>query len=149
MSSRYDDIINLPHHVSQVRKPMPLASRAAQFAPFAALTGHDDAIRETARATAVRPELSGDELAGLSRRLAYALSICGAEITVGYFGPDRFKSGGACVSVTGRIKRVDEISSVLEMAVSRGGGSCCGGQIVRIPMTDIVSIEGDIFNGQE
>ena len=58
MSSRYDDIINLPHHVSATRSPMPLANRAAQFAPFAALTGHEDAIRETARLTGGRIEPS-------------------------------------------------------------------------------------------
>ena len=49
--SRYDDIIHLPHHVSKTRKPMPMINRAAQFAPFAALTGHDEAIAETARQT--------------------------------------------------------------------------------------------------
>lgn len=94
MSSRYDDIINLPHHVSTTRSPMPLANRAAQFAPFAALTGHEDAIRETARLTGGRIELSADEQDRLTRRLRHALNIDGAKITVGYFCPDLAKDGG-------------------------------------------------------
>ena len=75
--SRYDDLINLPHHVSKTRKPMPMINRAAQFAPFAALTGHDEAIAETARQTAPRRILSSDEQEILSKRLAYAIDHIG------------------------------------------------------------------------
>lgn len=88
--SRYDDIINLPHHVSKTRKPMPMINRAAQFAPFAALTGHDEAIAETARQTAPRRILSSDEQEILSKRLAYAIDHIGERpnFTFTYFIPD-------------------------------------------------------------
>lgn len=71
--SKYDDIIHLPHHVSRTRKPMPMINRAAQFAPLAALTGHDEAITETARQTTPKRILSSDEQEILSKRLAYAI----------------------------------------------------------------------------
>ena len=66
MTHRYDDIINLPHHVSQKHAPMTRADRAAQFSPFAALTGLDAALRETARLRIENPELSLAQLAALA-----------------------------------------------------------------------------------
>lgn len=101
--SKYDDIINLPHHVSPTRKPMPMEARAAQFAPFAALNGHEDAINETARLTDARTELSPDEQKQLSLTLSLALAK-DAEVLVTYFLPDPFKSGGRYVQRRGRIK---------------------------------------------
>ena len=92
--SRYDDIINLPHHVSKTRTLMSMENRAAQFAPFAALTGHDAAIAETARLTSEKPELSLEELDRLSRRLAYAVEK-DAIVTITFFQPDAFKNGGS------------------------------------------------------
>ena len=88
--SRYDDIINLPHHVSKIRKPMPMINRAAQFAPFVALTGHDEAITETARQTTPKRILSSDEQEILSKRLAYAIGHVGERpnLTFTYFIPD-------------------------------------------------------------
>ena len=85
--SRYDDIIHLPHHVSKTRKPMPMINRAA------ALTGHDEAIAETARQTALRRILSSDEQEILSKRLAYAISHIGkrSNLTFTYFIPDTQK----------------------------------------------------------
>ena len=71
--SKYDDVINLPHHVSKTHKPMPLINRAAQFAPFSALTGYDDAITEAGRQTTNREVPSSSELAILSNRLAFAI----------------------------------------------------------------------------
>ena len=70
---KYDDIINLPHHVSDYHKPMPMRNRAALFAPFAALSGHDDAIAETRRITESFKELSDDEKTLVSRKLTYAI----------------------------------------------------------------------------
>lgn len=94
--SRYDDIIHRPHHVSKTRKPMPMINRAAQFAPFAALTGHDKAIAETARQTTPRQILSSDEQEILSRRLTYAIGHIGerSNLTFIYFIPDTLKDGG-------------------------------------------------------
>lgn len=145
MSSRYDDIINLPHHVSATRSPMPLANRAAQFAPFAALTGHEDAIRDTARLTGGRIELSADEQDRLTRRLRHALNIDGAKITVGYFCPDHAKDGGEYVTVSGWIKRVDEVDSCMILHDSSAGTRPVA--VHRIPLGHVVSITGDIFSG--
>lgn len=109
--SRYDDIIHRPHHVSKTRKPMPMINRAAQFAPFAALTGHDKAIAETARQTTPRQILSSDEQEILSRRLTYAIGHIGerSNLTFIYFIPDTLKDGGRNITITGVIRRYDEL----------------------------------------
>lgn len=116
--NRYDDIIHLPHHVSQNHPPMPMRDRAAQFAPFAALTGYEAAIGETARLTAQRRELSPQETGELDRRLASIIEHLPdrPEVTIEYFVPDGRKSGGAYVVVTGRVRHVSppERTLVLE-----------------------------------
>lgn len=109
---RYDDIINLPHHVSDYYKPMPRANRAAQFAPFAALTGHEDAIAETIRITEKFKELSEQEKIRVSRKLRYALDK-GCELVITYFIPDETKSGGAYRKVIGIIKKWDEYDKTI------------------------------------
>lgn len=105
----YEDIINLPHYVTPGRQPMSMSERAAQFSPFAALTGHDVAIAETARLTDSMYELSEDELRDINEKLAM---LNGSEdlrtVTVEYFIPDKNKEGGAYSSVTGVFKRTDE-----------------------------------------
>lgn len=113
--SRYDDLINLPHHVSKTRKPMPMINRAAQFAPFAALTGHDEAIAETARQTAPRRILSSDEQEILSKRLAYAIDHIGERpnLTFTYFIPDTLKDGGRYVTITGVIRKYDALEKTV------------------------------------
>ena len=110
--SRYDDIIHLPYHVSKTRKPMPMINRAAQFAPFAALTGHDEAIAETAQQTTPRQILSSDEQEILSRRLAYAIGHIGerSNLTFIYFIPDTLKDGGRYVTITVLIDNILSIS---------------------------------------
>lgn len=104
---KYDDIINLPHHVSDYHKPMSMANRAAQFAPFAALSGHDDAIAETMRQTESFKELTDDEKFNLTRKLLYALEN-GSKIKISYFIPDETKSGGSYTRIIGRIKKWNE-----------------------------------------
>ena len=113
--SRYDDIINLPHHVSKTRKPMPMINRAAQFAPFAALTGHDEAIAETARQTTPKQILSSDEQEILSKRLAYAIDHIGERpnLTFTYFIPDTLKDGGRYVTITGVIRKYDALEKTV------------------------------------
>ena len=103
--SRYDDIINLPHHVSKTRTPMSMENRAAQFAPFAALTGHDAAIAETARLTSEKPELSAEELDKLSRRLVYAIDK-DAAIRITYIQQDSVKQGGSYCQTEVKIKKI-------------------------------------------
>ena len=111
MMNSYEDIINLPHHVSDKRPQIPLRDRAAQFAPFAALTGHDEAIKETARLTDERIELDESTLAILNKKIQIILDNLDIEpeVTVTYFKPDNKKSGGAYIDHTGVVKKIDDI----------------------------------------
>lgn len=116
MSGRYDDIINLPHHQSLVHKPMPMQARAAQFAPFAALTGHDEAIAETGRTTDARIELSADEQQRLTETLHQAMvEGLDPEVKIEYFIPDGNKAGGRYVQTVGRIRKLDEYSRTISL----------------------------------
>ena len=105
--SRYDDIINLPHHISPTRQRMSMHDRAAQFAPFAALVGYDDAVAETARLTVVRPELDEQEQWAINERLAYIADYIHEqpEVRIKYFVPDGHKSGGAIIEFSGKVKK--------------------------------------------
>ena len=135
--SRYDDIINLPHHVSKTRTPMSMENRAAQFAPFAALTGHDAAIAEMARLTSEKPELSLEELDRLSRRLAYAVEK-DATVTITFFQPDAFKNGGNYRQVSGKVMKIDEYDKVMILSNKQS-----------IPLDYVMSIESNIFTDNE
>lgn len=106
----YADIIDLPHHVSTRHPQMPMEKRAAQFSPFAAMVGHDVAIRETARLTEEQLELSEDEKAVIDGKLQMIRAHIKEhpEVTVTYFQPDEKKNGGAYVTVTGFAKKTDE-----------------------------------------
>ncbi len=131
MKLPYDDIIHLPHHVSQNHLQMPLRDRAAQFAPFAALTGYEAALGETARLSVERRELDAQEAEELNRRLVALiarLSEC-PEVTVEYFVPDERKAGGAYVSVIGVVRHI----SVPERTLVMEDGTV-------IPLDDIASI---------
>lgn len=131
----YDDIIRLPHHVSGSHPPMPAAERAAQFSPFAALTGFEEAVRETGRLTESRAELDEDMKELLNEKLE-RLRLLQAEsgempwAAVTYFRPDEKKDGGAYVTVTGQVKRVDEYERAL---VLRDGE--------KIPLGEIAGVE--------
>lgn len=107
----YDDMIDLPHYVSVKRKQMPLIDRAAQFAPFAALTGYDAAIKETGRLTEERVQLDEDRKAELDRilRLLTEKRAQAPDASIRYFRPDEKKDGGAYVTVTGRIRKIDDV----------------------------------------
>ena len=109
MNNRYDEIMELPHHVSKTRPQMPLSDRAAQFAPFAALTGYDSAIKETGRLTDERIELGEEALAALDRKYQLLMDTLddAPEVTIIYFQPDERKAGGQYVSATGTVKKVD------------------------------------------
>ena len=115
---RYDDIIDLPHHVSTTHHRMSMLERAAQFQPFRALTGYEDAVRETARLTDDRVELTEDEkviLDGKLQRLADNLANHPL-VTVVYFQPDKKKAGGEYVTTTGQLKKIDDYEGVLILA---------------------------------
>lgn len=106
---KYGDIIHLPHHVSSVHPHMPVSDRAAQFAPFAALTGYGDVIKETARQTDEGPDLSEDEKQELNYKIQLACALPGdkPEIVLTYFVQDEKKSGGAYHTARGKIRRID------------------------------------------
>lgn len=112
---RYDDIIDLPHHVSKEHPQMSLHDRAAQFSPFAALTGYGDAVGEAARLTDRRQELDEEQAARLEQQLSLLTETVGERptITVTYFLPDARKSGGKYVTVQGTLRRIDETEKTL------------------------------------
>ena len=108
--NEYDDIINLPHHVSSRHPQMSMMNRAAQFAPFAALTGHAAAIEETARLTDEQHELADDDSEALNQKMAYLRETINEHpiITITYFDPDRKKAGGMYKSIEGQLKNIDD-----------------------------------------
>lgn len=127
----YDDIIGLPRPKS-AHEPMPMSDRAAQFSPFAALTGYEDAIGETARLTDARVELGESAVEELERKLADAAAHISErpEISVTYFVPDGRKEGGAYMTRTGALKRIDELERALVFADG-----------AKIAVGDIISVE--------
>lgn len=134
----YEDIINLPHHVSKTRPQMSMLDRAAQFSPFAALTGYDAAIKETGRLTDEKQELDDDTKAALDMKQAYLMEMIDEqpEISVTYFLPDTKKAGGAYATVIGKLKRFDEYERLLILTDGK-----------KIPMDDIADIESNLFCG--
>lgn len=128
----YDDIIDLPHHVSDTRPHMPMLDRAAQFQPFRALTGYEDAVRETARLTDRRMELTEEEKARLDAALQRLMDSISSrpQVSVTWFQPDKRKAGGAYVTTTGRLKKIDDLEGVLILL---------GGE--RIVIEDILDIQ--------
>lgn len=130
-SHEYDDIIHLPHHVSAERPRMPMLDRAAQFAPFAALTGYDAAIAETARLTDEKRELSEEQKEAIGKQLLALKARLKAapQVSVAYFVHDSRKAGGAYRTITGAARKVDEIRGVLEM---QNGVSIPFGDIIRL-----------------
>ena len=112
---QYDDIINLPHHVSSAHPRMSMHDRAAQFMPFRALTGYEDAVQETARLTDEKIELTEDEKSILDRKLQELADRITSQpqVTLTYFQPDKKKTGGAYVSVTGQLRKIDDFEGAL------------------------------------
>ena len=117
ITTRYDDIIDLPHHQSATRPRMSRINRAAQFAPFAALTGYEAAIQETGRLTDMRIELDESRKAVLNEKLRLLMLHLHdkPEVTITYFEPDLKKSGGAYLSVTGHVRKVDKYSRTVSL----------------------------------
>ena len=105
--NKYGDIINLPRPASKRHPPMPLAKRAAQFSPFAALTGYEDAVRESARITLPPPNLANDEQELLDRSLQQVMAAPSPQAAITYFVADAYKDGGRYETRTAVIKRLD------------------------------------------
>lgn len=133
---KYDDIMDLPHHVSKKHPQMPLSDRAAQFSPFAALRGHRAMIEETERLTEDRTELGEDKREEIALRLQILRERAGEkpEVMITFFIPDGRKAGGSYQTVLGTVKKVDEYK---RQAVMEDG--------TVIPVKNISGIEGRIF----
>lgn len=111
----YDDIINRSRHISTKHPQMPIIDRVAQFAPFAALTGHKESILEKARLTEIKRELDENQKEILNRKLLYILSNLNhiAKIEITYFQADLKKDGGKYVTVVDNIKKFDEYNRII------------------------------------
>ena len=134
--NNYDDIINLPHRVSAKHPRMAMLDRAAQFSPFAALTGHGAAVEETERLTQPFCEPDEGEKAVINEKLRFLADIIGQNpiVTVTYFEPDKRKDGGEYLSVTGAVKKIDAVGQSVIFT---------DGQ--RISVEFISDIQSDIF----
>ena len=133
MSGKYDDMLRLPHHVSPTRPRMSLHDRAAQFKPFAALTGYEAVLRETGRLTDQRVELDENARTELDWRLQLLSGMLSQrpEVSVTYFQPDGKKAGGSYRTAAGTVRKIDETEGILVMA----DGTC-------IPVADLFALEG-------
>ena len=140
MNRKCNEIMGLPHHVSKTRPQMPMSDRAAQFAPFAALTGYDAAIKETGRLTDERIELDVEALSALDMKYQLLMEALdeAPEVTITYFQPDERKAGGKYVSAVGTVKKIDDF----ERRITMQDGT-------RIPMDDVLSIDGELFSSLE
>ena len=138
MSGKYDDIINLPYPTSAKHPRMPISDRATIFSPFAALTGHGDAIRETARLIDQRIELDEDTRAELDLKQQILADKIDErpEVSVVWFRPDEKKDGGQYVTTTGQLKKVDDIERVLRLTDG-----------TTIPLDDVLELRSDCFYG--
>ena len=136
MKPSYDDIIKLSRPISSKHPPMSMLNRAAQFSPFAALTGYDAAVRETARLTDDRIELDECTKEILSDKLQMIADHIDDfwDITFIYFEPDKKKSGGVYRSVTGHVKEIDEFARIVKLEDG-----------TKIPIQQIYGIESELF----
>lgn len=135
-SHKYDDIINMEHYKSKKHPPMSLYARSAQFAPFAALTGYEEAIMETARETAERIDIDDEIKSILDSKIQILTEQLKKrpEVTIAYFLHDSRKDGGAYITVEGIVKKIDIYSQNLILADN-----------TEIPINEIIDISGEIF----
>ena len=137
MTDNYDDIIHLPRHVSKRHPQMSLYNRAAQFAPFSALTGYGEAIAETARQTNPKIEMMEDDRQLMDRKLLLLTNHLEEEptITITYFQPDGRKSGGQYLTITGVVKAIRTNERIIMMK-----------DRTKISIDAIVGLEGEVFS---
>ena len=132
----YEDIVDLPHHVSRKHPQPAMADRAARFAPFAAITGYEEMVLEEARITDDRIELDENSKAALNEKLNMILEFIDEqpEVSITYFEPDKRKAGGAYVTVTGTVKRIDEYEHLVIMTDGK-----------KINIDDIYNLQSELF----
>ena len=136
MTGKYDDILRLPHHVSASRKPMAITARAAQFAPFAALSGYDAEVQEAGRLTDRPIEPDEYEKEALNARLQLLARHLREKwvVSLVFFQPDERKAGGAYVTRTGTVKKFREAERILILT---------DGTV--IPLDDLIALDGEEF----
>lgn len=139
MNNKYNDMLHMPHHVSQTHPHMSMQNRAAQFSPFAALTGFESIIKETSRQTAQRIELDESAKEVLDKKLQRLLQVLHVhpQISITFFKPDEKKDGGEYICITGTIKKIDGYGENLIMTDG-----------TQIPIPEITSLQGDLFNDE-
>ena len=132
----YEDIVNLPTHISKKHPQPSMLDRAARFAPFAAITGYEEMVLEEARVTEERIDLDEGALALLNEKLNMIQEFIDEEpeVTITYFEPDKKKSGGAYISITGTVKRIDEYEHLVILTDGK-----------KIRIEDIYALESDLF----
>ena len=140
IKDNYSDIINLPHHVSEKHPSMTRSARAAQFAPFAALTGHSDAIKETSRLTTKRIELDDGLKDIINNKLQLILNNIKTtpKVTFTYFVYDDKKTGGQYITTSGNVKKIDITNNYILLTNK-----------TRIPINELINITSEIFNNYE
>ena len=139
MSERfpYEDIINIPRHISKTHPEPSIADRAARFSPFAAINGYEDMVREAARETEERVEITDATKEQLNEKLNKIAERLYEEheVTITYFEPDKKKSGGAYITTTGVVKRIDELKRIVIMKNNK-----------KIKIDDIYTLDSDFFH---
>lgn len=145
-SAVYADIIHLPHWRSQTRTPMTPYERAAQFSPFAALTGYEDMVKEEAREVGKRKPLSESEMDILNQKLCLISGVIAdgkeAIVTITYFVPDKSKKGGTYIDITEKIRRIDHINRKVELLKKIGLSQ----SYMTIDMDNIKDISGKMVD---
>ena len=132
----YEDIVDLPHHISKKHPQPTMADRAARFAPFAAITGYEEMVLEEARVTDVRIEMDESSKAALNEKLNMILEFIDEqpEVSITYFEPDKRKAGGAYITVTGTVKRIDEYEHLVIMTDGK-----------KINIDEIYNLQSELF----
>lgn len=132
----YEDIVDLPHHISKKHPQPTMADRAARFAPFAAITGYEEMVLEEARVTDDRIEMDESSKAALNEKLNMILEFIDEqpEVSITYFEPDKRKAGGAYVTVTGTVKRIDEYEHLVIMTDGK-----------KINIDEIYNLQSELF----
>ena len=139
-NNNYQDIINLPHYISKKRQQMPISDRAAQFAPFAALTGYEENIKEATRLTDTRIEIDEERKLLLNDKLQIIINNIKVEpiITFTYFIYDNKKSGGKYIDITNQVKKINITDGYITLIDK-----------TKIPIEEIIDIQGEIFKSYQ
>lgn len=132
----YEDIINIPRHISKTRPQATMADRAARFSPFAAISGYEEMVKEAARVTEERIEITDATKELLNEKLNMIAEFLDEEheVTITYFEPDKKKSGGAYITITGVVKRIDELKRIVVMKNNK-----------KIKIDDIYALDSEFF----